>query len=67
MGDDGEASVEDKCQNHDFYATRWLVVLITDIGYSGRALHLVDVLDIFHLPFSIHSLCFFILLSTLGG
>lgn len=49
------------------YATRWLVVLITDIGYSGRALHLVDVLDIFHLPFLIHSLCFFILLSTLGG
>lgn len=49
------------------YATRWLIVLITDIGYSGRVLRLVDVLDIFSLPFLIHSLCFFILLSTLGG
>lgn len=47
------------------YAIRWFVLLMTEIGYSGRSLHLEDVLDIFYLPFLIHSLCFFILFSTL--
>lgn len=43
------------------YTTRWLVELITKVEYSGRGLCLVVVLDIFQLPFLIHSF-FFILL-----
>ena len=66
MGD-GEKQVLKISARIMIYATRWLVVLITDIGCSGRGLCLVDVLDIFHLPFLIHALCFFILFSTLGG